>query len=333
MPGNAPFSAEASISSTPYTPATFRDEHYTPCRPTADIPRFLQKDLSVERLNKINKDLWLAGRPMPPRPLNYQVATSRVIVPDERIDMHMVWEHSRRIHLKPIPRYLLNHQFWESQMTCDELCPCISNQLYCQADKGDKVCQRKKLYECALGFLFSYIALIERECDFAIAQDHHLLQKNVTWEGWHKLVQQLLQNGNANPRNINDRYLFGELRLSRLNKIYNFRYGSIRGYQFPYQTYDELFRDYLTPLTATTVYVALVLTAMQVGLATNCLSDNLAFRRASYGFTVFSILGPLVAILLVGFIGLFYFIRDLVVTLRFKRERFAHYKLLSSQSL
>jgi hypothetical protein len=94
MPAKPPFSAEVSVSSTSYTPAAFRDEHYMPCRPTADIARFLQEQLSVERLNKTNKDLWFAGRPMPPRPLNYQVPTSRNIAPDERIDMHMVWEHS-----------------------------------------------------------------------------------------------------------------------------------------------------------------------------------------------------------------------------------------------
>ncbi|KAJ6087123.1 hypothetical protein N7467_006037 [Penicillium canescens] len=164
-----------------------------------------------------------------------------------------------------------------------------------------------------------------------MAQNHHLLPENVTWEQWVTLVRQLLENGAANPKNVNARYLFGELRLSRLNKIYAFRYGSIlRGYQFTYQTYGELFHDYLAPLAATTIYVALVLTAMQVGLATKRLNGNLAFQRASYGFTVLSILGPLIAILLVGFIGLLQFINNLLATLRFKRERFAHYKLLSS---
>jgi hypothetical protein len=34
---------------------------------------------------------------------------------------------------------------------------------------------------------------------------------------------------------------------------------------------------------------------MQVGLATKSLADNDAFQSASYGFTVFSILGPLPA--------------------------------------
>lgn len=333
MPSKAPFSTEVSISSTSYTPATFRDEYYTICRPTGDFPHFLQKDLSVERLNKIHKYLWLAGRPMPPRPLNYQVATSRAIVLDERIDMHLIWENSRRIHLKPIPRYLLNRQFWESHLTCGELCSCVSNRPFWGTELGDVVCQRKKLYEYGLGFLFSYIALIQCESDFMIAWKSHLLPENVKWEEWVALVQQLLENGATNPKNINIRYLFGELRLSRLNIIYAFRYGNmLRGYQFLYQTYGELFRAYLAPLAATTIYIALVLTAMQVGLATDRLQDNLAFQRASYGFTVFSILAPLIAIILVAFIGLLQLISNLVVTLRFKRERLAHYRLLSTQT-
>lgn len=331
MPAKVPFSAEVSISSKSCTPAAFRDEHNAPCKPAADFPRFLQKDLSVERLNQIQKDLWLAGRPMPPRPLNYQVATSRHIVPDERIDMHMVWENSRRIHLKPMPRYLFNHQFWDSHLICTKRCPCLPRHDYCGPVSGDEICQRKRLYEYSLGFLFSYIALIQSESDFVIARGHHLLPGNVAWEQWVTFAHDLLENGAANPKNINPRYLFGELRLSRLNKIYAFRYGSIlRGYQFTYQTYGELFRDYLAPIAATTIYVALVLTAMQVGLATTRLSHNLAFQKASYGFTALSILGPLIAILLVGFIGLLQFINNLLATLRFKQERFAHYRLLSS---
>lgn len=332
MPRKPPFSVDVSIPSTFYTPAAIRDEYYTPYSPTTDTSRFLQNDLSVECLNRIHKYLWLAGRPMPPRPLNYQTATSRQIVPDERIDMHMVWEPSRRIHLKPLPRYLLSHQFWKSYLICKEHCPCTSNYIYCQTERGDGVCQQRHLYECGLGLLYSYIALIERESDFAIAQDQRLLPLNVTWEMWVRLVQELLENRAFNPGNVNARYLFGELRLSRLNKIYMFRHGSIlRGYHFTYQTYTELSYDYLTPLTATIVYVALVLTAMQVGLATK-LGGNVAFQNASYGFTVFSIVGPLIILLLVAILGFIQFINNLLATLQFKRERLAHYKLLSSHS-
>jgi hypothetical protein len=48
------------------------------------------------------------------------------------------------------------------------------------------------------------------------------------------------------------------------------------------------------------IYITIVLTAMQVGLASEELMHNRGFNRAAYGFTVFSILAPLI-VLLLGF--------------------------------
>lgn len=59
--------------------------------------------------------------------------------------------------------------------------------------------------------------------------------------------------------------------------------------------YISFLRDQLGWLTATTIYIALVLTAMQAGLATDQLRANDPFMAASYGFTIFAIMGPLVA--------------------------------------
>lgn len=330
MPPRLPFNNdvfnddEALDSTAALLPASTRTTDQSLICPTDDIHYFLLKDLSVDKLNHIDQYLWVAGRPMPPKPLNYQIASSREIVVDERIGMHLVWEHTRRLHLKPVPRYLLDAQFWASHLICNGPC--------CVATQRDRVAQNphpctKHLYACALGFLCSYVALIQFESDLAIAHGYSLLPRDITWEKWLKLVQQLLKNGAANPAIINRRYLFGELRLSQLNKIYAFRYGSVlRGYQFTYQTYGELFRDYLTPLTAATIYVALVLTAMQVGLATDRLKGNSTFQHASYGFTAFSILGPLIGIVVVGFVGLLQFASNLLESRRFKRKQFALYE-------
>lgn len=311
-------------------PASIRTADTTLICPTDEIDNFLKKDLSVDKLNKIDRYLWLAGRPMPPKPLNYQIATSREILVDERIDMHLVWESTGRLHLKPIPRYLLDAQFWEKHLICEGSC-CVAGQRD-RVTRDAKTCT-SQLYKCALGFLSSYIALIHFESDLSIAHTYRLLPHDVTWDKWLRLVQQVLKNGAANPQNINPRYLYGELRLSQLNKIYAFRHGRVlRGYQFTYQTYGELIRDYLTPLTAATIYVALVLTAMQVGLATNRLSDSLSFQNASYGFTVFAILGPLIAVVIVGIMGVFQFTNNLLGTRRFKLKQFAMYEQLRSRS-
>ncbi|KAL6409901.1 uncharacterized protein AUP68_06303 [Ilyonectria robusta] len=233
-------------------------------------------DLSVKRLNDIHGWLWLAGRPMPPRPLSYQQASSREIILNEKADMHLVWAIPRRIFLKPIPRYLLDYHFWQ-----------------------DNLATQEDFYRCAFGFLLSYAALIQYESDFLIAKEKHLIPENLTWESWIDFVKQLLNSRVDNRVNI--RYRYGELRLSRLNKIL-WMHGYLRGYSFPYQTYEEMFTTNLAPIAAATVYIALVLTAMQVGLATPQLGDNDAFQRVSYGFTIFSILAPvgfvLIAVLL-----------------------------------
>lgn len=52
------------------------------------------------------------------------------------------------------------------------------------------------------------------------------------------------------------------------------------------------------------VYFGLVLAAMQVGLATTLLASHRSFQRACYGFTVFSIVTLLAAVVVVaGIVG------------------------------
>lgn len=325
IPFKEVLSSNNALSSTAaLLPASTRTTDHSLTCPTDDIHAFLLKNLLMRKLNHIDRHLWLAGQPTPPKPLNYQIASSREIVVDERIDMHLVWEHTRRLHLKPVPRCLLDADFWTTHLICNGSC-CVAVR-HEHPVQDMKPCT-KELYQCALGFLYSYIALIQFESDFFIAHDHHLLPHDVTWEKWLSLTRQLLGHGVASPANINRRYLYGELRLSQLNKIYAFRYGSmLRGYQYTYQTYGEFFRDYLTPVTATTVYVALVLTAMQVGLATNHLRNSATFQNVSYGLTIFSILGPLIGILVVGLIGVSRFASNLLGTRKFKQERLDLYE-------
>jgi hypothetical protein len=59
----------------PLLPASYRSRKGNIKIATANLEH-LKRDLGVERLNKIHDYLWLAGRAMPPRPLNYQVKSS-----------------------------------------------------------------------------------------------------------------------------------------------------------------------------------------------------------------------------------------------------------------
>ncbi|KAB5581199.1 hypothetical protein GE09DRAFT_936639, partial [Coniochaeta sp. 2T2.1] len=165
-------------------------------------------------------------------------------------------------------------------------------------------------HDDASGLLQSYVALIQYRSDFSIAQDAGLVDKDLKWDDWVDIATKVLAQ--TNPE-VNERYTYGELRLSRLNKIL-WAHGQMRGYHFPYQTYGEMFTANIAPIAGATVYVALVLTAMQVGLATHALGHNDAFHNVSYGFAVFSIIAPIGLVVLIVFLILVYFFFNLIYT-------------------
>ncbi|KAJ5847663.1 hypothetical protein N7455_011620 [Penicillium solitum] len=174
-------------------------------------------------------------------------------------------------------------------------------------------CKRRLLRRRALGFLFSYTALIAHESDFLIARDKHLIPEE-------------LKCGLANTQNIyphiDHRFFHGELRLSRLNKIYALTRGSLCGYMARWDRYSAFFHDHFTWLASGTLYIAVVLSAMQVGLATDALGDSKAFQSASYGFTVFSILGPIITVSLIILIFCCVFIWNWAKANRWKKARY-----------
>ncbi|KAI6090738.1 hypothetical protein F4821DRAFT_227737 [Hypoxylon rubiginosum] len=260
---------------------------------------FLSRELVVDRLNNVQDWLWVCGRPMPPRPLHHQILISREVTITENPELHLVWSKNR-IFLKPIPLYLLDPDFWAAHIIRD-----------------------RKLADCARGFLFSYTALISYESDFRMARESGLLPLGVTWEAWKDFAGEILQNHCY--ASVNPRYWYGELRLSRLNTIYRLRKGFVlRGYSkvAAHTVYVDLLRDNFAALAAILGYVVIVLTAMQVGLGVERLQEDEAFQNASYGFTVFSIIAPLVAGMGIVIAVLAMFISNWIVTKDYEGKRF-----------
>lgn len=79
-------------------------------------------------------------------------------------------------------------------------------------------CECRKLRKCALGFLFSYAALISHESDFSMVKERGLLPDVVKWPNWISFIQQL-DTEHIYP-DTHPRFLHGELRLSRLNILW-----------------------------------------------------------------------------------------------------------------
>ncbi|ROV90934.1 hypothetical protein VMCG_09992 [Cytospora schulzeri] len=308
-----------------------------------DDDDFLERELDLRRLDSIFNWLWVTGRPMPPRPLHYQLVLGREITVAERMDMHLVWT-TGRIFLKPVPRFLLHPRFWRDHLSCREDCPCLPRHDDAdvignittkaqEAAGGGGVPQggcRQGLRARALGFLCSYTALVSHESDFLIARDRHLLPREVEWPAWRALVRQLLMIEDID-RKVDARFIYGELRLSRLNKIYMLaRLPFLRGYLPHWQQYGTYFRDNLAWLATGTVYIAIVLTAIQVGQATS-LAGNDRFQSASYGFTIFSILFPLIACLLILLVFSYKFVDNFIEAARYRNQRFRAIQIESAR--
>ncbi|OJK00246.1 hypothetical protein ASPACDRAFT_1880666 [Aspergillus aculeatus ATCC 16872] len=266
-------------------PASYRKASGDVVAAARNVTACIEKELNLDRLTIIHRWLWVAGRPLPPRALHHQLLLNRGILITEQMDMHLVWT-AGRIFLKPIPRFLLEPNFWAEYLSCERDCECSSDETTqgFHAVTLRNECKRRGLRRRALGFLFSYTALLTHESDFRIAQDKHLLPEEVTWRAWRVLIEQL-DPEHIYPH-IDRRFVHGELRLSRLNKIYALYQTPLRGYLARWDRYGAFLRENFAGLASLTVYIAIVLTAMQVGLATEALERSPAFQSASYGFTL-----------------------------------------------
>lgn len=298
------------------------------CAAERQILAFLKDELELHRLTSIFDWLWIAGRPMPPRPLHHQLMLGRNILITEDMSLHLVWA-TGRIFLKPVPRFLLGRSFWAKYLTCPQLC-LHGNEASNGEQENDLGC-RLGLRRLALGFLASYTALVSHESDFFIAKEKHLLPDEVEWQAWRSLVWEILGHDNIDDH-VDARFLYGELRLGRLNKIYMFSGRSLlRGYMPTWQHYGAYFQDNFNWLASATVYIAIVLTAMQVGLATSLEGDPV-FQSASRSFTIFSILGPLIVAGLILFVFILMFIDNLAEAVRYKKKRFGELRARDNRS-
>lgn len=189
-------------------------------------------------------------------------------------------------------------------------------------DEKDDNPRHDDLYRCVLGFLFSYTALIAYQSDFDIAKATGLLPKSVSWKYWKQLTEEFLPHHSYAA--LNPRYWYGELRLTRLNNVYRFKGSFLRGYSkiAGHAFYVDIIRDNFATLAGILVYVVIVLTAMQIGLATDRLATNPDFQNASYGLTIATILVPLIAVVAM-FIGILVLVcNNWSATKSYERRRF-----------
>src|SRR2546423_4286702 len=245
--------------------------------PRDHLEAFVNNEFDVSRLDRIHDRLWLAGRLQNIRPLHRQQLLGRKILVTEQADLHLLWQDDK-VFIKPLPAWLLDNDFFQRHVRTSPALP------------------------AALGFLKSYILLVSHESDFILARDSHLLPSDLEWEGWLDILQDWIPSLFDGEHTLAPRYQYGELRLTRINLIYRldfrFRFQHFcRGYHSSSQTFQSFLNRNFGWLLVIFVYFTILLTALQVGLSTNQLRDSAPFNAASYGFTIFSLVAPLVTIL------------------------------------
>ncbi|KAI1394449.1 uncharacterized protein F4822DRAFT_388232 [Hypoxylon trugodes] len=310
-----PFKLEFSlvgISSITH-PAAVRSSVRTLILPSRDLEAYLVGELNTNRLSRLHKHLWLAGLPVPARPLHRQRLVNRAVVVTERADEHLVW-HEHRIFIKPLPAFLLCHAFWEEHL-----------------------CTNPILHASACGFLLSYAWLVAHRSDFAIANDSRLMPPDVTWEQWTKLSSEVLGTLDLDSMaGIDLRYHYGELRLSRLDMLTRWPLVApelwsprkfVDGYMSSSTWYKAFFERHFGWLVVGFVYVSVVLSALQVGLATESLSASSSFQNLGLGVTLAGLVALVLALGSIVLVWLVLFWYHVLSTLafvrkvRFQRER------------
>ena len=175
-------------------------------------------------------------------------------------------------------------------------------------------------------FPFSYTWLVTCESDFHFALELNLIP-SISGTQWRTFIQCVRKSLEIElPNWINRRYHFGELRLRRLEWIHRFwgrpQHGSfVRGYYSNYHTYRSFFMQNVAWVFGAFVFVTIVLTAMQVGLATNQLQSSERFQAASYGFAIFAMVALVTVIGVIATFFVVLFAYNLIITLIYRRER------------
>ncbi|MCJ1242710.1 hypothetical protein MMC14_010719, partial [Varicellaria rhodocarpa] len=136
------------------------------------------------------------------------------------------------IFIKPIPKYLLSHAFWQYLVT-----------------------QPAQFRETAIGFLRTHSYLIRYEVDFTLAQEIGLILKGEPSDGGEGITSETFT-----------RYTYGELRLTRLNFYSRIFLGKLTYHHIKAQ-WGPFLNSALAPFITAFVLVSIILNAMQVELA------------------------------------------------------------------
>ncbi|KAK7971457.1 hypothetical protein PG989_016473 [Apiospora arundinis] len=233
---------------------------------------FLNEEFCSNDLDKMADKLWWMAKQDSASisPLHRQRVKRRAIIVTENPKLHLVWIHDR-VFVKPLPRYILSHAFWQCFLSRDS-----------SRDKQ----HHHRVREAILGYLRTYRYLVRYESDFRIAQepDLQLIPSDVTWEQFCHFGADLMSIGDSD---VSPRYCYGEIRLTRLNFYAPILLRKSYFQRVEYQ-YGAYFARFYGPILFWLGIASVVLSGLQVAVAVEEQSkgDRQVLSVFALGFSV-----------------------------------------------
>jgi len=274
---------------------------------TRGVEETLNNEFYCQELERMAPHLWIMATSCSSNinPLHRQLVKDREIIITEDPRLHLVWMNNR-IFVKPLPRYLCSHEFWERFLDTSQ-------------DREDN--HMDNVRKAATGFLRTYRYLIRHESDFRIALEKHLVPEDAKWDRFCHFARALQ---NIEDSATTQRYAYGELRLTRLNLyapmlLHKFNYEQIHG------QYGDIFGRLFGPILFIFALVTTLLNSMQVELTVEQLvDDQIQWEKFWYFCRWFAIISlAATSIITVGFaaLWLWMFVDEWVYTLRRRAEK------------
>ena len=163
----------------------------------------------------------------------------------------------------------------------------------------------------ALGFLRTYLLLIQHPSDFRIVQDQslQLLPTGITWKEFCEISSGFEHIKDAE---VTGRYHYGEFRLTRLNL-----YAKFLLHKWHFQRVESQYAPYFAQFYGPIIFVfanfSVLLSAMQVEIAVEQIGTVHTwplFQRASSGFSIAIITASLCLILGLTFLLLYKLVKE-----------------------
>lgn len=275
-----------------------------------DVPRitvFLDHEFWAEDLETLAPHLWVMSTHSSTNvnPLHRQQVKGRQIVVTEEPRLHLVWFHDR-IFIKPLPKYLLSHRFWEIFLVNGS------------TSLGDR---RDAIRGAALGYLRTYRFLIRHESDFIVAKQEHLrlIPQDVEWAEFCRFISAF---DHIKDDDVSARYSYGELRLSRLNFYAPFFLSKFHFEQIHGQ-YGDYFARLYGPVLFIFAVVSTILSSMQVELAVDQVSSVrwVTLWPLFRCFSAFVLIGTTLVSVCFMLLWSWLFLDEWIFTLRVQRQR------------